>query len=68
LALPNYVHGLIGLNRSARSQEFVKPLLSPHSPFDRAMVVLDNVVQILDRSVAPATEHLFLLMSAMAEL
>ena len=52
LALPNYVHRLIALNRSSRSLEFAKPLLGVHSPFDRAMVLLDDVVQILDGSVA----------------
>jgi hypothetical protein len=62
LALPNYVHRLIALNRSSRSLEFAKPLLSVHSPFDRAMVLLDDVVQILDGSVAaPAAEYPFLL-------
>jgi hypothetical protein len=62
LALPNYVHRLIALNRSSRSLEFTKPLLSVHSPFDRAMVLLDDVVQILDGSVAaPAAEGPFLL-------
>jgi len=62
LALPDYVHRLIALNRSSRSLEFAEPLLSVHSPFDRAMVLLDDVVQILDRSVAaPAAEYPFLL-------
>jgi hypothetical protein len=62
LALPNYVHRLIALNRSSRSLEFAKPLLGVHSPFDRTMVLLDNVVQILDGSVAaPAAEDPFLL-------
>jgi hypothetical protein len=32
LALPNYVHRLIALNRSSRSLEFAKPLLGLHSP------------------------------------
>jgi hypothetical protein len=42
--------------------EFAKPLFGVHSPFDRAMVLLDDVVQILDGSVAaPATERPFLL-------
>ena len=44
LALPNYVHRLIALNRSSRSLEFAEPLLGLHSPFDRAMVLLDDVV------------------------
>ena len=62
LTLPNYVHRLIALNRSSRSLEFTKPLLGVHSPFDRAMVLLDDVVQILDGSVAaPAAERRFLL-------
>jgi len=62
LALPNYVHGLIALNRSSRGLKFAKPLLGVHSPFDRTMVLLDNVVQILDGSVAaPAMERPFLL-------
>jgi hypothetical protein len=55
LTLPNYVRRLIALNRSSRSPEFTKPLLSVHSPFDRAMVLLDDVVQILDGSVAAPT-------------
>ena len=62
LTLPNYVHRLIALNRSSRSLELTKPLLSVHSSFDRAMVLLDDVVQILDGSVAaPAAERPFLL-------
>jgi len=48
LALPNYVHRLIALSRSSRSLEFAEPLLGLHWPFDRAMVLLDDVVQILD--------------------
>ena len=62
LTLPNYVHRLIALNRSFRSLEFTEPLLSAHTPFDRAMVLLDDVIQILDGSVAaPAAERPFLL-------
>jgi hypothetical protein len=62
LALPNYVHRLIALNRSSRSPEFTVLLLGLHSPFDRAMVLLDDVVQILDGPVAaPAAARPFLL-------
>jgi hypothetical protein len=62
LALLNYIHRLITLNRSSRSLEFAKPLLGVHAPFDRPMVLLDDVVQILDGSVtAPAGERPFLL-------
>jgi hypothetical protein len=64
LVFPNYVHRLIALNRSSRSLEFAEPLLSLHSPFDRAMVLLDDVVQILDGSVAaPAAERPFLFLN-----
>ena len=52
---------------SSRSLEFAKPLLGLHSSFDRAMILLDDVVQILDGSVAtPAAERPFFFMSAMA--
>src|SRR6516162_540067 len=62
LAFPNYAHRLVALNRSSRSLEFAKPLLGLHSPFDRAMILLDDVVQILDGSVAtPAAERPFFL-------
>jgi hypothetical protein len=62
LALPDYVHRLIALNRSLGRLEFPKPLLGVHSPFDCAMVLLDDVVQILDGSVAaPAVKRFFLL-------
>jgi hypothetical protein len=44
LALPNYVHRLIALNRSLRSLEFAKPLLGVHSAFDRTMVLLDDSI------------------------
>jgi hypothetical protein len=40
LSLPNHVHRLIALNRSSRGLELMKPLLSVHSSFDRAMVLM----------------------------
>jgi hypothetical protein len=49
LALPNYVHRFMALNRSSRSLEFAESLLGLHSPFDRAMVLLDDVVQLHGR-------------------
>ena len=62
LALPNDVDRLIALNRSLCCLEFAEPLFGLHSSFDRTMVLLADVVQILDRSVAaPAAENLFLL-------
>ena len=62
LALPNDVHRLLALNRSTRRLKFAEPLLGLHAPFDRTMVLLDDVVQILDGSMAaPAAERPFLL-------
>jgi hypothetical protein len=56
------VRRLIAPNRSSRSLKFAEPLLGVHSPFDRSMVLLDDVVQILVVSVtAPSSELLFLL-------
>jgi hypothetical protein len=61
LALPNYVQRLIALNRSSGSLAFTKPLLGIHASLDRAMVLFDDVVQILYGSVAaPAAERLIL--------
>jgi hypothetical protein len=42
LALPNYVHHLIALNRSSRSLEFAKPLLGVHSPFQGTWSLLSK--------------------------
>jgi hypothetical protein len=62
LALPNYIYRLITLNRSPRSLEFAEPLLGVRSPFDRSMVLFDDVVQKLNRSVAaPAAQRLVVL-------
>src|SRR5712692_5032476 len=62
LPLPHHVHRLITLNGSLRRLEFSEPLLGVHSAFDRSLVLLQNVVQILDGSVAaPAAELPFLL-------
>src|SRR5713226_5868452 len=62
LPLPHHVHRLITLNGSLRRLEFSEPLLGVHSAFDRSLVLLQNVVQILDGSVAaPAAERPFLL-------
>jgi hypothetical protein len=68
LALSNYVHRLIALNRSSRSVKLAKPVLGVHSSFDRAMVLLDDV-QI--GSVGGGTgcgASPFFFMSAIAEL
>src|ERR1700674_4072359 len=54
LPLPQHVHRLITLNGSLRRLEFSEPLLGVHPAFDRSVVLLQNVVQVLDGSV-PAT-------------
>ena len=64
LALPDHVHCLVSLDRSPRGVEFTKALLGFHSSFDRSMILLQDVVQVLDRSVAaPAPQDSFLLHS-----
>ena len=52
LPLPDHVHGLVSSDRSPRRVEFTKALLRLHSSFDRSMILLQDVVQVLDRAVA----------------
>ena len=52
LPLPDHVHCLVSLDRSARRVEFTKALLGLHSSFDRSMILLQDIVQVLDRPVA----------------
>ena len=52
LPLPDHVHCLVSLDRSPRRLEFTKALLGLHSSFDRSMILLQDVVQVLDRPVA----------------
>ena len=54
LPLPYHVYRLVSRNRSACCPELAKVLLGLHASFDRSMILLQNVVQILDRSVAAA--------------
>ena len=64
LPLPDHVHGLVSLDRSPRREEFTKALLGLHASFDRSMILLQDVVQVLDRSVAAtASQDSFLLHS-----
>jgi hypothetical protein len=39
------------LNGSLRRLEFSEPLLGVHPAFDRAVILLENLVQVLHRSV-----------------
>ena len=52
LPLPDHVHGLVALDRSPRRLKLTKPLLGFHASFDRSMILLQNVVQVLDWPVA----------------
>ena len=52
LPLSDHVHGLVALDRSPRRVECTKALLRRHASFDRSMILLHDVVQVLDRSVA----------------
>src|SRR5271156_6545169 len=54
LPLPDHVHRLVSLNRSPRGLELAKALLGLHSSFDRSMILLQDVVQILHRSMSAA--------------
>src|ERR1019366_7247563 len=64
LPLPYHVHRLVSRNRSPSCSELAKALLGLHSPFDRSMILLQDVVQILDRSMpAAAAQGSFLLPS-----
>jgi hypothetical protein len=42
------------LDRSARRVEFAKALLGFHPSFDRSMILLQDVVQVLDRPMSAA--------------
>ena len=52
LPLPDHVHCLVSLDRSPRHVESTNTLLGLHSSFDRSMILLQDVVQVLDRPVA----------------
>src|SRR5262249_31581892 len=54
LPLPHHVYGLISCKRSPRGVERAKALLGFHAAFDRTMVLLQDVVQILDWPMAAA--------------
>ena len=62
LPLPYHIDGFVTLNRSLRRLEFSETLLGVHPAFDRAVILLENVVQVLDGSVpATAAKYPFLL-------
>src|ERR1017187_6820646 len=52
--LPDHVDGFVALNRSPCCLKFSEALLSVHSTFDGSMILFQNVVQVLHRSVSTA--------------
>jgi hypothetical protein len=51
LPLADHVHRLVAGTRSPRCAERAKALLGLHAAFDRAMILLQDIVQILNRSM-----------------
>src|SRR5271168_3207380 len=54
LPFADHVHSLVSRNRSPSCAELAKALLGLHSSFDRSMILLQDIVQILDRSMPAA--------------
>src|SRR3974390_966388 len=54
LPLPDHVDRFVALNRSPSRLEISKALLGIHSTFDGSMILFENVVQVLHRSVSTA--------------
>ena len=52
LPLPDHVDGFVALNRSPSCLEFSEALLGVHSTFDGSMILFENVIQVLHRSVS----------------
>src|SRR5271154_3896938 len=54
LPLPDHVHRLVSLNRSPGGLKLAKALPGFHSSFERSMILLQDVGQILNRSMSAA--------------
>src|SRR5271163_945012 len=54
LPFADHVYCLVSRNRSPSCAELAKALLGLHSSFDRSMILLQDIVQILDRSMPAA--------------
>ena len=54
LPLADHVYSLVSRNRSPSCVELAKALLGLHSSFDRSMILLQDVVQVLNRSMSAA--------------
>src|SRR5271170_1433506 len=69
LPLADHVDCFVALNRSPSRPEFSEALLGVHATFDGSMILFENVVQVLHRSVSTAfAQRPFLLTSGIAEL
>src|SRR5438309_5708548 len=64
LSFPDHIHRLISLDRSTGCVEFSETLLGVDPAFDEAMILLDDIVQVLDGSMpTKAAKRPFLLYS-----
>src|SRR5271155_1408537 len=54
LPFADHVYSLVSRNRSPSCAELAKAPLGLHSSFDRSMILLQDIVQILDRSMPAA--------------
>src|SRR5580658_2306211 len=54
LPLADHVDSFVALNRSPSRPEFSEALLGVHATFDGSMILFENVVQVLHRSVSTA--------------
>src|SRR5580704_12451520 len=54
LPLADHVDGFVALNRSPSRLEFSEALLGVHATFDGSMILFENGVQVLHRSVSIA--------------
>ena len=62
LPLPYHIDGFVTLNRSPCRLEFSEALLGVHAAFDRAVILLQDIVQVLHGSVpTTAAKNSFLL-------
>src|SRR5450756_394230 len=63
LPLPDHVDCFVALNRSPSCLEFSEALFGVRSTFDGSMILFQNVVQVLHRSVSTAVAQRSLLLS-----
>jgi len=54
LPLPDHVYRFVSLNRSPRRLELAKVLLGLHPALDRSMILLQDIIQVLYRSMSEA--------------